>query len=71
MASGLQLKVLNGKSWIQNFHLNAWKVRDEGNDYWISMFPQNTQVRNPDYDETQPTTDENPVWIKVGGPDAD
>jgi len=71
MASGLQLKVRNGKSWLQNFHLNAWKVRSDSNEFWVEMFPQNTKVRNPDYDENSPIADENPVWINVGGPDAD
>ena len=69
MANGLQLKVRRGNKWIRNFHVSAWSVRNDDNQFWIPMFPQNTKVRNPDFDETQAESEENPLWLQVGGPD--
>ncbi len=47
--------------WINNFIVGGWRVKDE-NGKWIKLTPENTKVRNPYYDETNPNS---PLWLTM------
>lgn len=50
---------------INNFPSGGWKVRNATNTGWIKMTPNNTKIANPDFDSTQPESEDNPKYLSV------
>lgn len=59
------LKNVSDPFHIKNFHKGGWKVRTSSG--WIRMVPENTVIKNPDYDETNPTNPDEPLYTTIVG----
>jgi len=66
MANSILLRARDSDgSWIENFHLGAWLMRNEDNTAWVPMTTANTRIANPDYD---PNDLDSIMWLVPGDP---
>lgn len=66
MANLILLRAKDPKGgWLQNFHLGAWKMRNEDNTAWVPMNTKNTRIANPDFDAGDAESEK---WLIPGDP---
>lgn len=63
----LRIRSSLNEPFITNHHLGGWKVRDTTNTGWVDMHLGNTKVKNPDFNDRLPISDENPFWLDTRG----
>lgn len=57
----LRVRANHERDWINNFMQGGWRVRSPDGSRWIQMNEHNTRIRNPFYDNTDPTS---VLWLK-------
>lgn len=55
----LRIRANHEYPWVNNFMAGGWRVRTEDGK-WVKMNDQNTRIRNPFYDETDP---DSVLWL--------
>lgn len=72
MASKVILRPRDVRRESNQFHLNnmgdgGWKVRNDQNNGWIRMVPQNTKIKNPNHDPAVHAPDDPnfPLYLEI------